>query len=57
MKKAQPNLIVAKFDATVNDVPKEFAVEGFPTIYFVPSGKKASPLVFFSASTRCLEFI
>lgn len=44
MKKAQPNLIVAKFDATVNDVPKEFAVEGFPTIYFVPSGKKASPI-------------
>jgi hypothetical protein len=30
-------------DATANDVPSEFDVQGFPTMYFVtPSGKKTS---------------
>jgi protein disulfide-isomerase A1 len=30
-------------DATANDVPSEFDVQGYPTMYFVtPSGKKAS---------------
>lgn len=40
----QPNLVVAKFDATANDIPENFVVEGFPTIYFVPSGKKNKPI-------------
>ncbi|KAL3107802.1 hypothetical protein niasHT_017034 [Heterodera trifolii] len=42
--KEEPNLIVAKFDASENDVPEGYAVEGFPTIYFVPSGKKDKPI-------------
>ncbi|KAH7731879.1 protein disulfide-isomerase A4 [Aphelenchoides avenae] len=42
--KEQPNLVVAKFDATANDVPDGYAVEGFPTIYFAPSGKKDKPI-------------
>ncbi|KAL0449869.1 UNVERIFIED_CONTAM: protein disulfide-isomerase [Sesamum latifolium] len=30
-----PNVIIAKFDATVNDVPGDtFDVQGFPTVYF-----------------------
>ena len=30
-------------DATANDVPKQFQVQGFPTIYFVPADDKKSP--------------
>ncbi|CAB3403430.1 unnamed protein product [Caenorhabditis bovis] len=44
LKKTQPNLVLAKMDATVNDAPSQFAVEGFPTIYFAPSGKKSEPI-------------
>lgn len=40
----EPNLILAKFDATANDAPENFGVEGFPTIYFAPSGKKDAPI-------------
>ncbi|KAL2241286.1 protein disulfide-isomerase-like [Sesamum indicum] len=30
-----PNVVIAKFDATVNDVPGDtFDVQGFPTVYF-----------------------
>lgn len=35
---------MAKFDATANDTPDGFAVEGFPTIYYAPSGKKDKPI-------------
>ncbi|CAH8495868.1 unnamed protein product [Schistosoma turkestanicum] len=41
--KNEPNLILAAMDATANDVPSPFQVNGFPTIYFVPKGKKNSP--------------
>ncbi|KAK6049104.1 thioredoxin, partial [Cooperia oncophora] len=44
LKKTQPNLIIAKFDATANDAPPAFMVSGFPTIYFAPSGKKSTPI-------------
>ncbi|PIO60113.1 thioredoxin, partial [Teladorsagia circumcincta] len=39
-KKTQPNLIFTKFDATANDVPVEFSITSYPTIFFAPSGKK-----------------
>uniref|UniRef100_A0A7N0TUS9 Protein disulfide-isomerase n=1 Tax=Kalanchoe fedtschenkoi TaxID=63787 RepID=A0A7N0TUS9_KALFE len=36
-----PNVVIAKLDATENDVPqKTFAVEGFPTLYFKSSKGK-----------------
>ncbi|XP_051577765.1 protein disulfide isomerase family A, member 7 [Myxocyprinus asiaticus] len=38
-----PNIIIGKMDATVNDVPPNYDVQGFPTIYFVPSGQKDQP--------------
>lgn len=44
LKKEQPNLILAKYDAIANDVLKNYVVEGFPTIYFVPSSKKSTPI-------------
>ncbi|XP_036399480.1 protein disulfide-isomerase A3 [Megalops cyprinoides] len=39
-----PNIVIAKMDATANDVPPPYEVRGFPTIYFSPAGKKQSPL-------------
>nr|XP_023657071.1 protein disulfide-isomerase A3-like isoform X1 [Paramormyrops kingsleyae] len=38
------NIVVAKMDATANDVPPSYDVQGFPTIYFSPAGKKDSPI-------------
>jgi hypothetical protein len=32
MQKKEPNLIVAKFNATENDVPVKYQVEEFPTL-------------------------
>ena len=42
--KSEKNLVIAKIDATANDVPENFSVEGFPTIYFAPSNSKEKPL-------------
>ncbi|XP_005099457.1 protein disulfide-isomerase A4 isoform X3 [Aplysia californica] len=42
--KKEKNLVIAKMDATANDMPDEYKAEGFPTIYFAPSNKKDQPL-------------
>ncbi|XP_078092578.1 protein disulfide-isomerase A4 [Mustelus asterias] len=43
--KNEEHLIIAKMDATVNDVPNDkYKTEGFPTIYFVPSNNKDNPI-------------
>ena len=39
-----PNVVIAKMDATANDIPPEFAAEGFPTIYFAPANDKKKPI-------------
>lgn len=40
----QPNLLIAKMDATANDVPLDgFNVRGFPTLYFW-DGKAQKPV-------------
>ena len=39
-----PNVVIAKMDATANDVPTNFKVDGFPTIYFAPSNDKENPI-------------
>jgi len=41
--KGEQDIVIAKMDATANDVPKSFDVRGFPTIYFAPKGSKQSP--------------
>ncbi|XP_028412228.1 protein disulfide-isomerase A4-like [Dendronephthya gigantea] len=41
--KDEPNLVIAKLDATANDVPVEYKASGFPTIYLAPKGKKTKP--------------
>ncbi|XP_068437521.1 protein disulfide-isomerase A4 isoform X2 [Clinocottus analis] len=45
--KGEKNLVIAKMDATANDVPnKSYKTEGFPTIYFAPSNSKQNPIKF-----------
>ncbi|XP_048828791.1 protein disulfide-isomerase A3-like [Brienomyrus brachyistius] len=38
-----PSIVIAKMDATANDVPSPYEVRGFPTIYFSPAGQKQNP--------------
>uniref|UniRef100_A0A8B9L2H9 Protein disulfide-isomerase A3 n=1 Tax=Astyanax mexicanus TaxID=7994 RepID=A0A8B9L2H9_ASTMX len=40
---SDPNIVIAKMDATANDVPLDYDVQGFPTIYFAPAGQKDQP--------------
>ncbi|WAQ94277.1 PDIA4-like protein [Mya arenaria] len=44
--KKEKNLVIAKIDATANDIPDAYKVEGFPTIYFAPANSKDAPLKF-----------
>jgi len=37
------DVVIAKMDATANDVPPQYQVSGFPTMYFAPMGSKDSP--------------
>jgi len=39
-KMAEEDVVIAKMDATANDVPDGFDVQGFPTIYWLPKGQK-----------------
>uniref|UniRef100_A0A672ZFT1 Protein disulfide-isomerase n=1 Tax=Sphaeramia orbicularis TaxID=375764 RepID=A0A672ZFT1_9TELE len=39
-----PNMIIAKMNAMDNDVPLGYDVQGYPTIYFAPVGKKSDPI-------------
>ncbi|XP_005100751.1 protein disulfide-isomerase A3 isoform X2 [Aplysia californica] len=41
--KDEENVVIAKMDATANDVPPNYEVRGFPTIYFAPKGNKSTP--------------
>uniref|UniRef100_A0A8C7G8W8 Protein disulfide-isomerase n=1 Tax=Oncorhynchus kisutch TaxID=8019 RepID=A0A8C7G8W8_ONCKI len=40
---ANTHIVIAKMDATANDVPPTYDVQGFPTIFFVPAGQKDLP--------------
>jgi protein disulfide isomerase family A protein 3 len=42
-KMAEEDVVIAKMDATANDVPSPFSVSGFPTLYWVPKKAKDSP--------------
>lgn len=44
LAKTNPDVVVAKFDATANDVHPGFKVDGFPTLYFVRAGEKENPI-------------
>nr|AAH97044.1 Pdia4 protein [Danio rerio] len=55
--KNEKNLVIAKMDATANDVPHDsYKVEGFPTIYFAPSNNKQNPIKFEGGKRDVEEF-
>ncbi|XP_074431751.1 protein disulfide-isomerase A4 isoform X1 [Larus michahellis] len=55
--KNEKNLVIAKMDATANDVMSDrYKVEGFPTIYFAPRDKKNNPIKF-EGGDRDLEHL
>jgi len=39
-KMAAENVEIVKMDATANDVPPQFNVRGFPTLFWLPKGSK-----------------
>jgi len=41
--KDEPGVTIVKMDATANDVPSNYQVSGFPTLFFAPKGSKSSP--------------
>jgi len=44
--KDEKDIVIAKIDATANDYPPSFKVEGFPTLFYVLPGKKSEPIKF-----------
>ena len=40
MLKDDPNVVIAKMDATANHPPRHFVYEGFPTIFFAGMSNK-----------------
>jgi protein disulfide isomerase family A protein 3 len=44
--KETPSIVLAKFDATEQDAPKGFDVQGYPTLLFVPARQGATPIAF-----------
>ncbi|KAL7645305.1 UNVERIFIED_CONTAM: hypothetical protein RMT77_003691 [Armadillidium vulgare] len=42
----RPDLLIAKMDATSNDVLPMFDVRGFPTIYLLKASDKSNPIIF-----------
>lgn len=43
-KLADEEVSIVKFDATANDVPPEFEVRGFPTLFWLPKDSKSKPV-------------
>ena len=41
--KKESDIVIAKMDATANDVPPQYQVQGFPTLFFAPKNNKMSP--------------
>ncbi|XP_074651365.1 protein disulfide-isomerase A3-like [Tubulanus polymorphus] len=54
--KDETNIVIAKMDATANDVPPAYNVRGFPTIYFSPAGSKSEPKQY-SGSREVDDFV
>jgi len=42
---ANPNIVIAKCDATANEIP-DIQIQGYPTLKFFPNGSKNSPVEF-----------
>ncbi|KAJ9647265.1 protein disulfide-isomerase precursor [Coniosporium tulheliwenetii] len=46
---SHPNIVIAKVDATANDVPEE--IQGFPTIKLYAAGRKSEPVEYTGSRT------
>jgi len=44
--KDSPDVVIAKIDATANDVPRKLVLRGFPTIMLFPAGNKDQPITY-----------
>lgn len=42
-KLSDEEVAIVKFDATANDVPPQYEVRGFPTLFWLPKDSKSSP--------------
>lgn len=40
------DVVLVKMDATANDVPPQFDVRGFPTLYWLPKDSKSNPVTY-----------
>jgi len=50
---SDPSVVIAKIDATSNDVPAQLNIRGFPTILLFPAGNKDTPVEY--QGTRQLD--
>jgi len=41
--KGEKSIVIAKFDATANDIPSQYQIRGYPTIFFAPKNDKTNP--------------
>jgi protein disulfide isomerase family A protein 3 len=48
---ANEEIAIVKMDTTANDVPSEFDVRGFPTLYWLAKGAKDKPVRYEVRST------
>lgn len=55
-KMAKEDVVIAKMDATANDVPPPFEVRGFPTLYWLPKNAKDKPVPY-SGGREVDEFV
>jgi len=51
------SVVIAKMDATANDYPPEYNVNGFPTIFLKPAGKDSKPLLFEGGTREVSDFV
>lgn len=54
--KGYDDIVIAKIDATANESPSQFAVSGFPTIYWAPKDNKENP-VKYNGGREVAEFV
>ena len=52
----EKNILIAKIDATSNDIPTNFEIEGYPTIFFVPKKNKKIPKIY-EGNHEVVDFI
>jgi len=55
-KKYRHSLTIAKVDATANDLPANYQVSGFPTIFFIPADKKDQAPIKYDGAREVADF-